>query len=46
MAQLKDLIVNGASRFIGDIFANKAQLTILEAPKTSGGTEYGPGTNN
>lgn len=45
MAQLKDLIVNGASRFIGDIFGNKAQLTTLEAPISAGNSEYGPGTN-
>ena len=45
MAQLKDLIVNGVSRFIGDIFANKAQLTSLDAPTSSGGTTYGPGTS-
>lgn len=45
MAQLKDLIVNGASRFIGDIFGNKAQLTTLDAPETAGGSTYGPGTS-
>lgn len=45
MAQLKDLIVNGASRFIGDIFGNKAQLTTLNAPTSAGGTTYGPGSN-
>lgn len=45
MAQLKDLVVNGASRFIGDIFGNKAQLTTLEAPTSAGGSTFGPGTN-
>lgn len=45
MAQLKDLIVNGASRFIGDIFGNTAQLTTLNAPTSSNGTTYGPGTD-
>ena len=45
MAQLKDLIVAGASRFIGDIYANKAQLTSLSAPTSAGGTTYGAGTS-
>ena len=45
MAQLKDLIVSGASRFIGDIFADRAQLTTLNAPESSGSTSYGPGTS-
>lgn len=43
MAQLKDLVVNGASRFIGNVFAEKIQATTLNAPTTSGGTTYGPG---
>ena len=29
MAQLKDLIVNGASRLIGDVFTNKIQITAV-----------------
>ena len=45
MAQLKDLIVTGASRFIGDVYANKLQLTSLSAPTTAGGTTYGVGTS-
>lgn len=45
MAQLKDLLVTGASRLIGDAFANKIQITTLNAPTTAGGTAYGPGTN-
>ena len=45
MANLKDLLVNGASRFIGDIFGNKAQLTTLNAPTAAGGTTYGAGSN-
>lgn len=45
MAQLKDLIVLGASRFIGDVYVNKLQLTSLSAPTTAGGTTYGLGTN-
>lgn len=46
MAQLKDLLVSGPSRLIGKLFANEAQLTTLNIPTTSGGTIYGPGTNN
>lgn len=45
MAQLKDLIVNGASRLIGDAFVNKIQTTTINAPTSSGGTTYGPGTS-
>lgn len=46
MAQLKDLLVSGASRFVGKLFANDVQITTLNIPTTSGGTTYGPGTNN
>lgn len=45
MAQLKDLLVNGASRLIGDAFANKIQITTINAPTTSTGNTYGPGAN-
>ena len=45
MAQLKDLLVSGPSRFVGEIFSNEAQLTTINAPTSSGGTTYGPGTN-
>lgn len=45
MAQLKDLIVNGASRLIGDAFTNKIQITTVNAPTTSGGSTYGPGSS-
>lgn len=45
MAQLKDLLVNGASHLIGDVFTNKIQITSLHAPTTAGGTTYGAGTN-
>ncbi len=45
MAQLKDLLVTGASRFIGNLFANEAQITTLNAPTSAGDTTYGPGTN-
>ena len=40
MAQLKDLLVNGISRLVGDVFLDK-----LNAPTTSNGTTYGLGTN-
>lgn len=45
MAQLKDLIVAGSSRFIGDVYANKLQLTSLSIPTSAGGNEYTTGTN-
>ena len=45
MAQLKDLIVNGATRLIGDAFANTIQITTIKAPSTAGGTTYTAGTN-
>lgn len=45
MAQLKDLIVNGASRLIGEAFVNKIQITSISAPTSAGGTTYGTGTN-
>lgn len=45
MAQLKDLLVAGASRFIGDAYANKLQLTSLSAPTASNSATYGVGTN-
>lgn len=45
MAQLKDLIVNGASRLIGDAFVNKIQITSISAPTSAGGSTYGTGTN-
>lgn len=45
MAQLKDLIVNGASRLIGDTYINKAQISTVDAPTSSGGTTYGPGSS-
>lgn len=44
MAQLKDLIVNGGSRLIGDTTVNTIQIGALKALTTSGGTEYGVGT--
>lgn len=45
MAQLKDLIVNGTSRLIGDAFVNKIQITSISAPTSAGGSTYGTGTN-
>lgn len=45
MAQLKDLIVNGATRLVGNAYASILQLTTLKAPTTSGGSTYGTGTN-
>jgi len=45
MAQLKDLIVNGASRLIGDTYVNKIQISAVDAPTSSGGTTYGPGSS-
>lgn len=45
MAQLKDLLVTGASRLIGDAFTNKLQVTSLQAPTASNGTTYGAGSN-
>lgn len=45
MAQLKDLIVTGASRLIGDVIANQIQITTLKAPTEAGGGSYGVGTS-
>lgn len=45
MAQLKDLVVLGATRLIGNVYANLIQLTKLNVPTTSNGTTYGAGTN-
>lgn len=46
MAQLKDLIVNGASRLIGDAYVNTIQITKLNAPTSAGGSTYGVGSEN
>ena len=45
MAQLKDLIVNRASRLIGDVFTNKIQIIAVNAPTASNCTAYEPGTS-
>ena len=46
MAQLKDLLVTGATRLIGDTFTNAIQITTINAPTIAGGTTYGPGVND
>ena len=43
MAQLRDLIVNGASRLIGDAYTNKLQINSISAYSDSGKTTYGLG---
>ena len=46
MAQLKDLIVTGTSRFISDVILNNLKITgSLQAPTTAGGSTYGSGTS-
>lgn len=45
MAQLKDLLVAGPSRLIGDTYTTNLQVKTLLAPSTSGGTAYGAGEN-
>lgn len=45
MAQLKDLIVNGASRLIGDAYTNKIQINSISAYSNSGKTTYGLGSS-
>jgi len=45
LAQLKDLIVNGATRLIGDAFTSKIQVTTVSAPTAAGGSTYGAGTS-
>ena len=44
MAILKDLIVNGASRFIGDIVGDKAQINTLNAARSINNLITGSGT--
>lgn len=46
MAQLKDLLVSGVSRFVGKLFADEVQLTTLNIPTQSNGSTYGPGDSN
>ena len=45
MAQLKDLVVTGPSRLIGNVYTSQIQLTEINAPTASNGTTYGPGSN-
>lgn len=45
MAQLKDLIVNGSSRLIGDAFSNDLQITTLRAHSIANGSTYTAGSN-
>ena len=45
MAQLRDLIVNGASRLIGDAYTNKIQINTISAYSDSGKTTYGLGNS-
>lgn len=42
MAQLKDLIVNGVSHLVGDVFINRIQVSALHALE-DGGSTYSPG---
>ena len=46
MAQLKDLIVNGASHLIGDTTINTIEITRLRAPTTDGGNSYSYGSSD
>lgn len=45
MAQLKDLIVTGASRLIGDVYTSQIQISKIQAPTTASGTTYGAGSS-
>lgn len=45
MAQLKDLLVNGVTRLVGDTIVNKIQITSISAPTSAGGSTYGTGTS-
>ena len=46
MAQLKNSTVAGSLRVTDTIYTNIAQISILKAPTTSGGSTYGPGSND
>lgn len=45
MAQLKDLIVNGASQLIGDVYTSQIQISKLNAPTSANGATYGAGSS-
>lgn len=46
MAQLKDLIVNGASHLNGDSYVHQIQIDSLKARENATATTYGLGANN
>lgn len=43
MAQLKDLIVNGATQLLGDVITNNLKVITVVAPDSSGSSVYGKG---
>lgn len=45
MAQLKDLIVSGPTRLVGDATANNIQITSIKAHSAADSTTFGPGGN-
>lgn len=45
MANLIDTIIKGTARVLGTLFAKKVQTDTLNAPTTSGGSTFGPGSN-
>ncbi len=45
IAQLKDLIVTGITRLIGNAFVDKIQITSITAPSSSNSNNYTSGTN-
>lgn len=45
MAQLKNTVISGSLRATDTLAAQTAQFKILNAPTTSNGTTYGPGSN-
>lgn len=45
MAILKDTVVSGSLRATDTVYADTVQTKTIEAPTTSNGTTYGPGTN-
>lgn len=46
MAMLKSSVVQGSLRVTDTTYATTAQLSILNAPTSSNGTSYGPGTTD
>lgn len=45
MAQLKNLLVNGATRIVGTLYANLLKTNTIEVPTEQGGIIYGPGSS-